>query len=310
MDRTGSPPQNPPPQVEGAVAVRPTRSRKPVDMEAVIQDFTWETHDSVTLVLSVDGPIEYQAGQFLNIDPRQFGQLAQLIAYLEHLKGKKELVRAYSLCSAPHEPYVAITFKEERFVPGETRYPPLLTPLLARGLSRGSRLRIHGFTGAYVLPEDAEAQVDHILHVVAGSGVVPSFSLLKDSLHRGRSLKHTFVYSNKTWKDVYYRSQLEALERAHPDKLRLIHTLTREEDLSRFGPNVRRGRVTPEFLRELVPDPSRCLAYVCGPAINSWDRKAALETGIAAKPRFLEMVISYLHDLGFARHQIKRESWG
>lgn len=296
-------------ETEVVPVVRQVRSRRPVEMEARLERVVQETHDTWTLVLAVDGPVEYQAGQFLNVDPHQFRQLASLTAYLEHTKGKREPARSYSLSSAPHEPYVAITLKEEVFVPGQTRYPPLLSPLLVHGLTPETRFRITGFTGAYVLPPEAE-QGGHAVHVVAGSGIVPSFSIIKDSLQRGLPLRHTVVFSNKTWKDICFREQLEALQRAHPGKLKLVHLLTREEDVSAYGPDVRKGRITLEVLQEHIPDPATCLAYVCGPAITPWDRRAAMEKGVSTPSRFLETVIGHLHTLGVERHRLKRESWG
>ncbi len=290
--------------------VRQVRSRKPVEMAARLLRKIQETGDTFTLVLEVMGPQEYQAGQFLNIDPHQFPELAQLTKYLEHAKGKKEPVRAYSLSSAPHEGHVAITLKEEVYVPGQTQYPPLLSPMLIHGLEIGATLRVHGFTGAYVLPPDAEQTTDHVVHIVAGSGVVPSFSIVKDSLQRGLNLRHTFLYSNKTWADVCFREQLAELEKAHPDKLKVVHTLTREEDVEKCGPTVCKGRLTLEFIRSHVPDPATCLAYVCGPAISPWERRAAMEKGESAAPRFLETVIGHLTTLGVERHRLKRESWG
>ena len=52
-------------------------------------------------------------GHSLAIDPHQFQGLERFIAFLEDLKGKKEPARAYSLASAPHECYLAITVKED-----------------------------------------------------------------------------------------------------------------------------------------------------------------------------------------------------
>ena len=52
------------------------------------------------------------------------------MAYLEDQKGQREKPRAYSMASAPHERYLAITIKEERYESGEIPYPPLLSPLL------------------------------------------------------------------------------------------------------------------------------------------------------------------------------------
>ena len=60
----------------------------------------------------------------------------------------------------------------------------------------GDRIDALGFAGAYVLPETIEA--DHILHLCAGSGSVPNVSMVKDALIRHATLRHTFVYSNKT----------------------------------------------------------------------------------------------------------------
>ena len=67
-------------------------------------------------------------------------------------------------------------------------------------------------------------------------------------------LRHTFIYSNKTWQDIIFRDALTELEAKNPDRLHVIHTLTREPDVARCGPLVRKGRVNAALIRELVPD--------------------------------------------------------
>lgn len=279
--------------------------------EVVVEEVIPEAPDTATLVLgAVDATIpEYKAGQFLTIDPHQFPVLRTQIAYLEHLKGKKELTRAYSMSSSPLEPKVAITIKVELYRPGEDLHPPLLSPLLVHGLYKGARMHVHGFTGPYVLPSDVEERTGHVVHVVAGSGSVPNFSILKHSLKTHPRLRHTFVYSNKTWADIIFREQLEALSREHPDRLKLVHTITREEDVSGH-PGVRKGRISRELLEELIGDPANCLVYVCGPAITAWERRKALETKTNATPRFLESILAMLHELGIGSDRIKREAYG
>jgi ferredoxin-NADP reductase len=270
-----------------------------------------DTHDTATLFLDFGGaPPEYKAGQFLNIDPHQFPALGRLSAYLQEQKGRKEPQRSYSLASAPHEPLVAITVKDEDFIPGLTRYPPLLSPFLVHGRLTGARMKVTGFMGPYVLPDDVEQRTDHIFHLVAGSGAVPNFAILKDALHRGLKPRHTFLFSSKTWGDILYGDELAALERAHPDRVRVLHTLTRETDESRFGPGVRKGRVGQALLEELIPDRDTCLVYACGPAITPWDRRKALETRTPATPRFMETVLGHLHALGIPDKRIKRETYG
>lgn len=294
-----------------AVEATPTRAKKPVDYEATVTEVRMDTHDTATLFLDFGGaPLDYKAGQFLNIDPHQFPALGRLCAYLQEQKGRREPIRSYSLASAPHEPLVAITVKDEEFIPGLTRYPPLLSPLLVHGRLTGARLKVTGFLGPYVLPDDVEQRTEHLVHLVAGSGAVPNFAILKDALHRGLKLRHTFLFSNKTWGDILYREELAALERAHPERVRVVHTLTRETDESRYSHTVRKGRVGQALLEELIPDRDTCLVYACGPAITPWDRRKALETRTPATPRFMEAVLGHLHALGIPDKRIKRETYG
>lgn len=289
------------------VRQRPKLYKLELSVERVVR----ETPDTVTLVFEKTAePVVYKAGQFLNLDVHQFPAIASFVSYLEATKGKKEMARSYSLASAPHEPQLAITIKEEVFIPEKTKYPPLLSGHLVHGVREGDRMTIVGFQGPYVLPDDVEQHTSHLVHIVAGSGAVPNFSILKDALHRGLKLKHTFVYSNRTWNDVAYRAELDALAAKHPGQVEIVHTLTREPDISQLPKNVRCGRVGLELLRELIPDVNTALVYVCGPAITSWERREALETGKQTTPRFLESVIGHLHELGVPDKRIKREAYG
>src|SRR3954469_13391842 len=219
-------------------------SRRIKELEVMVADVIVETPDTATLVLFTGNDrLEYLAGHFLTIDPHQFESLERFTSFLEDLKGKRELTRAYSMSSAPHERYLAVTVKEERYLSGATKFPPLLSPLLVKRTVRGMRLVVTGFTGPYTLASDIDTQTDHVVHVCAGSGRVPNFSMLKFALAHHPKLRHTFVYSNKTWDDVIFRDDLARLAAQHPDRLRLLHTLTREEAPGVFGPSVRKGRL-------------------------------------------------------------------
>jgi 3-ketosteroid 9alpha-monooxygenase subunit B len=296
-----------------STAAPPTAAvrKKPLDYEVTVTEVRMETHDTATLFLDFGGaPLEYKAGQFINIDPHQFPALRALAAFLQEQKGRRELFRSYSMSSAPHEPLVAITVKDEEFLPGLTKYPPLLAPYLIHGRLPGARIKVQGFMGPYTLPDDVQERTDHIVHIVAGSGAVPNFAILKDALHRGLKVRHTVLCSHKTWADMLFREALEKLEAAHPDQVRVLYTLTRETDESRFGPKVRKGRIHQALLEELIPDRQTCLVYACGPAITPWDRRKAMETRTPATPRFMEAVLGHLHTLGVDDKRIKRETYG
>jgi 3-ketosteroid 9alpha-monooxygenase subunit B len=296
-----------PPRPDGLRAETPRRRIK--ELETMVADVVVETADTTTLVLFTGNDhLEYQPGHFLTVDPHQFEALERWVAYLEDLKGKREPARAYSLASAPHERYLAITVKEERYASGTSKFPPLLSPLLVKGMTRGRRVEITGFTGPYVLPPGIEDRADHLVHVCAGSGIVPNFSILKQSLVEHPKIRHTLVYCNKTWDDVIFARELKELQQQHADRLRVVHTLTRERPERLDG--ARFGRIAPELLREVVEDPSTCVAFACGPGISAHDKAEARKTGIAPAPRFLEATLEALRAIGLREDQLEYESYG
>jgi ferredoxin-NADP reductase len=277
--------------------------------QTVVRESIVETHDTRTLVLEAPAArADWRAGQYLSIDVHQFPGLASFVGYLEQLKGRREAPRAYSMCSAPHEPYLAITIKEEVFVKGRTKYPPLISGFLVHGVRAGDELSVRGFAGAYVLPEEIESRTDHILHLCAGSGSVPNVSMIKDSLHRHARLRHTLIYSNKTWDDIIFRDELTRLEHQHPARLRVIHTLTRGTEPLPEG--VCSGRIGTELLGGVLAREPDSLVYACGPAITVWDRRAAVAAGTTPSPQFLEAMLSHLEAVGVARERIAVESYG
>lgn len=289
--------------------VAPNR-RRIRELEVMVAETIHETHDTTTLVFFTGNDrLDYLPGHFCTIDPHQFRSLQRFTAYLEDCKGKKEPPRAYSMSSCPDE-HLAITVKEELYVSGLTKYPPLLSPMLVHRLTPGMRLFITGFTGPYVLPPDISDRTDHLVHVCAGSGSVPNFSIIKHCLRNLPQLKHTLIYSNKTWDDVIFRDQLIELERKHPDKLRVIHALTREPRAGTLGPSVRAGRVNAAMLRDYIPSPTEVQVFCCGPGITKFDREAAKARGEEPAPRFLESALAGLEEIGVKKEQIHRESYG
>jgi 3-ketosteroid 9alpha-monooxygenase subunit B len=290
---------------------QPVERKKIKEMEVMVAETIVETPDTTTLVLFTGNDhLDYKAGHFLTIDPHQFEGLERFIAFLEDLKGKKEPSRAYSMSSAPHEKYLAITIKEERYTTGVTKYPPLLSPLLVKRTTRGMRFIITGFTGPYTLPDDIESRTDQIVHVCAGSGSVPNFAILKHALLNFPKLHHTFIYSNKAWQDVIFQSALRKLESEYPSRLKTVYTLSREQDSSSYNPTVRKGRVTKDLLREQIVDTSSCIVYVCGPAISVHDRAEAKAKGIDLQPRFFESVLASLVEIGVSKDRIEHETYG
>ena len=296
-----------------APAPDPTSAPRPriKKLEVMVAEVHRETPDSATLILFTGNDrLDYKPGHFLTIDPHQFPALDRFIRYFEEIKGKREPARAYSLSSAPHEKHLAITVKEESYLPGVTRFPPLLSPLLVWRTPPGTRMVVTGFGGPYVLPEDLEDRTDHVVHICAGSGVVPNLSLIKHALEEDLRVRHTLVYGSRTRRDIIFRRQLDALHERHPDRVRVVHALSREPEAERHGPGYNHGRVDLALLEREITDPSSVVVFTCGPAVGKWERLAAKEKGEAPRGRFMETVVEALDQLGIPKDRVHRESYG
>ena len=86
---------------------------------------------------------------------------------------------------------------------------------------------------------------------------------------------------------MIFREELGRLADQNPGRLKIFHTLTRDNDVARFGPNVRKGRVDQALLREAIGNPEECLVYVCGPGVSKFDLAAAKEAGSPPPVGFL-----------------------
>lgn len=292
--------------------IKPDTSHKRLkQLEVMVSEVIPETFDTFTLILFTGNDVlDYRPGHFITIDPHQFPGIQRWARYLEDLKGKKEPPRAYSLFSAPHEKYLAITVKEERYVSGITPYPPLLSPILAKRTPRGTKMVITGFTGPYTLPDELKKSTETVVHITAGSGVVPSMSIIKDSLRNDQDLKHVLVYSNKTREDMIFLNLLKALEAEYPTRFEVHHFLTRETDLPAFTPRIYGGRVNRTVVDGILKDIDNPLVYVCGPANTPHEKKAAKAKGESLPPKFMESVLEILGSHNIDKKRIKYEGWG
>ena len=143
---------------------------------------------------------------------------------------------------------------------------------------------------------------------------MPNYALLKDELLNGKHerVKHVMVYVNKTFDDVIFAAELDALAKAHPERFTLINMITREADdaVAAKGAGFMKGRPSLDFIKNLVADPARTLVYACGAAITPHQRAEAELTGVAPTPRFMEGVEAIVHGLGIPEGRYKSEEYG
>ena len=208
--------------------------------------------------------------------------------------------RSYSIASAPGA--AALELVIERLPDGE------VSPYFHEAAQPGDTFDLRGPLGGHFVWRAADG--GPLLLVGGGSGVVPLMSIAREHAARASTAPALLVYSARTWDDIIFRDELARLATQHPDRLTVVHTLTREENTSLFGTSVRKGRVNAALLREAIPTPGECDVYVCGPGISKFDVAAAKERGETPQPRFLESVLADLAAIGVPKNRIKREFYG
>jgi phenol hydroxylase P5 protein len=170
---------------EPDAVVRPVR-----DFTGTVSRLEHLTGDILGIWLSVDEPVEFQAGQYLNL----------------HVPGV-ERPRAFSFSNDPanaHEVELQI-----RLVPdGEA------TPKLHNDLQVGDELRFAGPYGRFFVRRSHDKPM---LFLAGGSGLSSPKSMIEDLLGTGCEQPITLIHGVRTASDVYFDDLFRALEAKHPN---------------------------------------------------------------------------------------------
>ncbi len=160
--------------------------------------------------------------------------------------------RSYSIASEP-ERDGEIDITVERIADGE------VSPYLHDVLVIGDQLEVRGPIGGYFVWEASSG--GPLLLVAGGSGVVPLIAMLRHRAAAGASVPARLLYSSRTFDDVIYRVELDALRA--PDGLQVFHTLTRSQPAGWKG---YARRIDDAMLGEVSrPLGAAALAFICGP---------------------------------------------
>ena len=222
-------------------------------VNAEIVDVRPESPSAATLGLRLPG-FEYKPGQWIRIDPHQFGDLGAALRARAETRGKSEGPGYFSISSDALRPgHLEITVKTSAR-PGGSPLPDYLV----RGVRPGAKIVIDGPGGRYGYPEPMPAGLAGVIHVCAGSGVAPNRGLIRHALGKGWPLKHLLVVQDRTPEDALFRREWEALEAAEPGRFR------RRAALSGTSKEYVSAALIAEAARGFL-DPAACLGLVCGP---------------------------------------------
>ncbi|MDB5699495.1 MAG: hypothetical protein JWN69_2299 [Alphaproteobacteria bacterium] len=202
------------------------------------------THDIKRASFELDAPLDYLAGQYVNVSwPGD------------------ERSRSYSFSEKPLKGGRSQISTFIRRVPGGS-----FTEHLFSGDPFGTPYRLDGPHGNFWLREGDSP----ILAVAGGSGLAPIISLLEDAAARGVARDCVLLFGARTERDLYAGDEIAAIAGAWRGNFEYRPILSEEK----VG-ETRHGLVTAFIARALADLGQNAHAYMCGPP-------AMIDAGIAA----------------------------
>ncbi len=139
-----------------------------------------------------------------------------------------------------------------------------------------------------VMPPDGRFTVKkpraiHRVGFAAGSGITPILSIAASTLEEQPGSKFTLVYGNRRMASVMFNEALQDLKDRYPDRLTLIHVLSRQAQ----EVDLLQGRIDGDKVRQIIaallPVKSMDEVFICGPeAMIEATEKALVDAGVPA----------------------------
>ena len=151
----------------------------------------------------------------------------------------------------------------------------------ASQLKVGDVLRVMPADGRFIVQRP---RAIHRVGFAAGSGITPILSILSSTLEEQTESKFTLVYGNRRMDSVMFNEALQDLKDRYPNRLTLIHVLSRQaQEVPLLEGRIDEAKVK-EIVASLLPAASMDEVFICGPeAMIEATEKALLEVGVPAR---------------------------
>jgi ring-1,2-phenylacetyl-CoA epoxidase subunit PaaE len=131
-------------------------------------------------------------------------------------------------------------------------------------LKAGDTLEVMPPVGEFTITPNPD-RAAHYCALTAGSGITPVLSLVSTTLESEPHSRWTVVFGNRETRTVMFLDELEGLKDRYPDRLHLIHILSREEpEVPLFAGRIDPGKLEQLFATILHPD-TVDEWFLCGP---------------------------------------------
>jgi ring-1,2-phenylacetyl-CoA epoxidase subunit PaaE len=133
----------------------------------------------------------------------------------------------------------------------------------------------------------------HRVGFAAGSGITPILSIMASTLQDQPESKFTLVYGNRRMDSVMFNEALQDLKDAYPDRLTLIHILSRQAQEVPLLEGRIDGEKVKAIMQALLPVKSMDEVFICGPeGMIEATEKALLDAGARKERVYAERFVS------------------
>jgi ferredoxin-NADP reductase len=159
--------------------------------------------------------------------------------------------RYFTLASAPTEKTLRLGVK---FYQKSSTFKKAML-----SMNTGDEIIAAQLAGDFVLPENPRQKC---VLIAGGVGITPFRSMIKYLLDTHQRRLITLFYANKTIADITYK---DIFDRAQQELgIQIIYSVTDSNNLPSYWKGTT-GRITPELIKNKVPDYRQCIFYISGP---------------------------------------------
>ncbi|WP_277111888.1 2Fe-2S iron-sulfur cluster-binding protein [Chryseobacterium taklimakanense] len=209
-----------------------------------------ETNDCINIAFEIPEHLKhnfkFRQGQYINV---------------RRMIGGEDLRRSYSIVNAPSEGNAEIEILVKRMDDGR------VSRFLNDEVQLGDELEVlepagHFYTSYH--PSNVKTYVG----LAAGSGISPVLSNIKEALYQEPKSAAYLFFSNRSFENIIFRKEIDALAEKFEGRLKVIYLLSREKH---FEDELFEGRICADKLEQLFTrfpeiDPAETTFFICGPS--------------------------------------------
>ena len=209
-----------------------------------IKNITKETTDTVSISFNIPENLK---------DDFKFIP-GQYLTFRTNIEGK-EIRRSYSICSAPNSGELRVAVKQIKYGVFSTYANTIL--------KEGEHLDVAVPEGKFILNTNNEHKKTYGAFV-AGSGITPVMSMIKDVLKNEPKSSFVLMYGNKSSENTIFHDELNALKKTYFGRLFLYYTYTKTNESEALF-----GRIDNKKVDYILKDKHKSTEfdsfYLCGP---------------------------------------------